>query len=368
MGGSTSGRATRPSATSRGPGRIVSSGRALDLPEHLRFLDAQLGLLALRPAPAPVSTAALWAHDPRPALPTVLVPGPHDPLGHPQRQTRLLVSYLCNAAPDLPEAFALRLMATLLFDGPAAPFHRALIDANLGSAYAPGTGYDPSTARAQLAVGLQGLHAADVPAVIERIAQTFADVRANLDRDFAPARVEAALHQVQLALRYNSANFGLTLVSAVTQAWAHQADPLASLAIDHRAQHFRAQWRAHGSALFGRLLDRYVIDSPSRLVFVMHPRPDYAATLDAAERRFVDEQSRAFTDAHRARGQQAHVAPHRFQRDAEAFGQRFDAEAAGLLHFLDQPDLARVKLLHHTQSNRTVSNIHQGNLGSKTKL
>ena len=45
-------------------------------------------------------------------------------------------------------------------------------------------------------------------------------------------------------------------------------------------------------------------------------------------------------------GQQAHVAAHRLQRHAEAFGQRLHAQAAGLAHLLDQLDLARMNLLH----------------------
>jgi hypothetical protein len=43
-------------------------------------------------------------------------------------------------------------------------------------------------------------------------------------------------------------------------------------------------------------------------------------------------------------GQQAHVAPHGLQRDAEMFGQCLNRDAAVLAHLFDQSDLAGVKL------------------------
>jgi len=274
---------------------IVSSGRALDLKEHLSFLDGKL--VDFENRSKHVSTKSLWAKDEEfSKTKRVTVSGPSDPLGDPSRQIRMLVSFVCNPVTDFQDTFNMKLLANLLFEGPSSPFYQSLIDANLGSEFAPGTGYDTSTAHTQLAVGLQGLDESLISVVEERITETFKKVRRDLDCHFTAERVETALHQIHLGLKYNSANFGLSLVSSVTQSWVHQADPLANLLIDAKVNKFKEDWQANGSVLFGRLLDKYVLSNASKLVFVMKPRVDYVASLESAEKQFIEASNMTMTE------------------------------------------------------------------------
>ena len=41
---------------------------------------------------------------------------------------------------DLFESFVLKVLCLLLVDGPSSPFHKSLLEANLGSEFSPGTG------------------------------------------------------------------------------------------------------------------------------------------------------------------------------------------------------------------------------------
>jgi Zn-dependent M16 (insulinase) family peptidase len=183
----------------------------------------------------------------------------------------------------------MKILAHLLFEGPASPFYQALLlDGSLGTDYAAGTGYDTSTAHTQLAVGLQGLGTSALQTAEARINETFASIRAEPSRFFTPERVETALHQIQLGLRYSSANYGLSLVSSVTQAWVHEADPLEALLVDAKVQRFKEAWLAGG--LFEGLLDRFVFGAEARrLVFLMKPNTDYAQRLQVQEAALIDE-------------------------------------------------------------------------------
>ena len=101
------------------------------------------------------------------------ITGPIDPLGDPNNQTRFLVSYIANETANVEESFALKILCELLFEGPASPFYKALIDSGLGSEYAPGTGYDTSTNYATISVGLQGLNEDKLKTVEDTIQATF---------------------------------------------------------------------------------------------------------------------------------------------------------------------------------------------------
>lgn len=216
------------------------------------------------------------------------ITGPIDPLGDPTTQTRLLVSFLACDSSNVQEAFNLKILCDLLFEGPASPFYHALIDSGLASEYAPGTGYDASTHRSTISVGLQGLEESKLETVERTIEEVFKQVRAAPDEFISRDRVETVLHQVELGLRYASANFGLSLVSSVTQSWIHGADPIASLSIAKKVTAFREQYEKGG--LVGALLDKYILNNQSsRLCFIMRPDLGHAAKLEAHEKQFISD-------------------------------------------------------------------------------
>ena len=215
----------------------------------------------------------------------VEITGPIDPMGDASNQNRLLISFLANDISDINESFSLKILCDLLFEGPAAPFYQALIDSGLGSEYAPGTGYDTSTTQATISVGLQGINEEKITLVESEIDRVFREVRMEPEKFISRDRVETVLHQVELGLRYASANFGLSLVSSVTQSWVHGIDPIAALGISNKVAHFRKLYDKGG--LFESLLDRYIKQS-SRLVFIMRPDKDHATKLEAHENSFVE--------------------------------------------------------------------------------
>lgn len=95
----------------------------------------------------------------------------------------------------------MRILSYLLIDGQASPFYKALIESNIGSDYAAGTGYDTSTKIASFSVGLQGLFQDDVDKVESIIHNVFEQ---SAKTGFDMQRVEAAIHQIELGTKHVS--------------------------------------------------------------------------------------------------------------------------------------------------------------------
>lgn len=273
----------------------------MDLKEHLISLDDTIGR-GRDPTvdPIPPSTTSLaagllpWTEPQR-----VKVTCAPDPLGDPGRQVKAAISFLCNEVTDAQTTFNMQILSALLFDGPASPMYKALIESNLGADYAPGTGYDASTARATLSVGLQGLRLEDIPRMEQLVMDTFVMVRKD---GFPQGRIDAILHQIQLGLRYHSSNFGLGLLQKSTAAWVHNNCPLEDLQIDAKVAAFREAFQA--GDLFESYLDRFIFGNSHKLHFVMRPSDEHNRRLAEQEEDLIKELSPCFTEAHFQRNKQ----------------------------------------------------------------
>jgi len=74
----------------------------------------------------------------------------------PQKQTKMSVAFLLpDVSADPVVNLSLAMISSLLLDGPKAPLYQALLDSNIGSDYAPSTGFDNGTREPVFAVGLQ---------------------------------------------------------------------------------------------------------------------------------------------------------------------------------------------------------------------
>ena len=270
----------------------VSSGKQ-PVDENLRALQDHFSKFAL----SHLDLGRL-KRKPRGSVPPerIEITGPIDPLGDPNNQTRLLVSFIANETSNVEESFALKILCELLFDGPASPFYRALIDSGLGSEYAPGTGYDTSTNYATVSVGLQGLREDKLKSVEDTIDNTFKQIRGNVKTFISPERVETVLHQIELGLRYTSANFGLSLVSSVTQSWIHGTDPISALSISKNVKTFRQKYDTE-VGFFESLLDRFISNNESsKLCFIMRPDIGHPSKLEAHEKTFLSQLKLSQTD------------------------------------------------------------------------
>ncbi|KAF3937629.1 hypothetical protein ABW19_dt0207093 [Dactylella cylindrospora] len=207
----------------------------------------------------------------------VTVEGPVDPLTEESQQFKTSLSWITPDTSDVLESFSLQVLSSLLLDGYGSPLYKALIESNLGAEYSPNTGYDGSYKKGIFSIGLQNVKADNINAVHEEIVNTLRKVK---DEGFENQKVEGILHQLEIALKHKTANFGLGLMQRLKPGWFNGVDPFDALKWNEIVAQFRELYDK-GNYLEG-LIEKYLLNGKS-LTFTMAPSPDYEASLASTE-------------------------------------------------------------------------------------
>ncbi|KAI9817005.1 MAG: Mitochondrial presequence protease [Phylliscum demangeonii] len=207
----------------------------------------------------------------------VTVEGPLDPLVDPSRQLKTSTSWLMCDTSDVLENFSVGVVASLLLDGYGSPLYRNLIEAGIGLDWSPNTGYDGSGKTGIFSIGLTGVKPEDIPRVTEVVDRTLRDIhREGFDR----SKVDGILHQLDLALKHKTAQFGLSLMHRLKPAWFNGVDPFDSLAWNDTVSAFKERFAQ--DRYLESLLEKYLFTDKS-LVFTMTPSANYQEELETEE-------------------------------------------------------------------------------------
>ncbi|KAF9179031.1 Mitochondrial presequence protease [Haplosporangium sp. Z 11] len=243
------------------------------LEDSLKFIDAKLqGFSPITPPLAEKIVKPFGS--PR----RVSLTCPVDPMGSPEKQTKMSVSFLTNKATDTFEGFGLRILSDLLTDGHASPMYKALIESNLGSEYSANTGYDGSTMISSLSFGVQGMKQEDIPKVEETVTKVLQQVR---EEGVDPKRIEGIVHQMELGQKHKTSFFGLNLMQGLSSGWFNGCNPVDLLELNKNIERLKAEIAA--GPFFQNLISKYLLNNPHKLVFTMTPSPDYGAEVAANE-------------------------------------------------------------------------------------
>ncbi|KAL3855313.1 hypothetical protein ACJMK2_014529 [Sinanodonta woodiana] len=195
-----------------------------------------------------------------------------DPMApDPEKQTTVAVNFLMSEITDVFEAFTQSVICTLLVDGETSPFYQALLEANIGSDYAPVNGYNGYTKESSFSVGLQGIHPNDVEKVEKIIYDTIDKV---IQEGFDSSRVAALLHRIELSQKHQSANFGLGIAMSIASCWNHDGDPSEMLKINQEVTLFKEKLKTDPQFL-QKKVQQYLKDNPHRLTLKMSPDEKY---------------------------------------------------------------------------------------------
>ncbi|XP_055521306.1 presequence protease, mitochondrial [Leucoraja erinacea] len=203
----------------------------------------------------------------------------------PAKQTTYSVSYLLGDITDTYETFILSLLSSLLVSGPNSPFYKALIDARIGTDFAPVVGYDGSTREACFSIGLQGIAEQDVKSVKQIIEKVIDEV---IEKGFEEVRIEALLHKIEIQLKHQTTNFGLALASYVATNWNHDGDPVEVLQIGEKVTRFRQSLKENPQFLQDKVR-YYFKENPHQLALSMSPDEGYLENQGNAEKRTLQE-------------------------------------------------------------------------------
>ncbi|KAK9764183.1 Mitochondrial presequence protease [Basidiobolus ranarum] len=222
----------------------------------------------------------------------VVVNGPYDTLGNPEKQTKMSVSYLTNDATNVFESFSMNILSGLLLDGPASPMYKALIDSNLGSEYSSNTGYNTSTRTSSFSVGLQGIKSTDVDTVGDTIQRVLEQAHKD---GFSKRRIDTIVHPIELGNKHKTANFGLTIMQAVSSSWFHGNNPIDLLEIDQSLKRIKEE--APQKGFFESRIEKYFLNNPHKLTFVMEPEAKYNEQLIENEVKRLTKITSTLTDS-----------------------------------------------------------------------
>ncbi|KAI5779469.1 Metalloenzyme, LuxS/M16 peptidase-like protein [Geopyxis carbonaria] len=207
----------------------------------------------------------------------VIVKGPIDPLMDKEAQHKTSISWIMNDTTDVVETFGLRILSTYLLDGYGSPLYQGLIDEKLGSDFSPNTGFDTSSPKGIFSVGLQNVRPEDLTKVQEKIPEILANVHKN---GFDRKKIDGILHQLELALKHKTANFGLSVMQDLMPSWFNGVDPFDALAWEETVSKFRQRY-SEGNYLES-LMEKYLLHS-NTFTFTMVPDKDYERNLGEQE-------------------------------------------------------------------------------------
>ncbi|KAM7400088.1 hypothetical protein PAMA_004675 [Pampus argenteus] len=213
----------------------------------------------------------------------------------PARQNTLCVSYLLGDITDTFEGFTLSLLSSLMISGPNSPFYKALIEPNIGSDFSSVVGYDGSTKQASFSIGLQGMAKEDTERVKDIISQTINDI---IENGFEEERIEGLLHKIEIQMKHQSTNFGLSLASYIASSWNHDGNPVELLQISDSVEKFRQALKENPHFLQDKVR-RYFKENTHRLTLTMSPDEAYLDKQAKAEEEKLQRKIQALTDSDR---------------------------------------------------------------------
>ncbi|WEW60013.1 Mitochondrial presequence protease [Emydomyces testavorans] len=205
------------------------------------------------------------------------VEGPIDPFTSEDKQYKTSISWLAGDSTDEVEVFALGILSSLLLDGYGSPMYKALIESGLGSSFTPNTGLDTSGKVPIFSIGLNGVLEGDVPLVKQRVEHVFKEC---METGFNHEKVMGYLHQLELALRHKTANFGLGVMEKTLSTWFNGFNPTRELAWNDIINGFERRWGK--MAYLETLMEMYFMNNKC-LTFTMVGSPTYNQTLTEKE-------------------------------------------------------------------------------------
>jgi Zn-dependent M16 (insulinase) family peptidase len=196
-------------------------------------------------------------------------------------KTHIVLGWLLGHTTDLREALTAELLSGVLLDDSASPLRHALETTELGTAPSPLCGLENSNREMSFVCGLEGSKPENAQALEVLVLQTLERVA---EQGIAQDRIEAALHQLELAQREiggGSYPYGLQLILDAIPAAVHYGDPVASLDLDPVLAELREAIK--DTNFIPRLVREWLLNNPHRVRLTLKPDAELAQRNQAAE-------------------------------------------------------------------------------------
>ncbi|KAM6948128.1 presequence protease, mitochondrial [Aplochiton taeniatus] len=250
----------------------------------------------------------------------------------PTKQNTLCMSYLLGDITDTFEAFTLSLLSSLMISGPNSQFYEALIEPKIGTDFSSVVGYDGSTKEASFSIGLQGIATEDFKKVKQIICQTIDHIIAN---GFKEENIEALLHKIEIQLKHQSTNFGISLASYIAPCWNHDGDPVELLKISENVTKFRRALQEKPHFLQDKVL-HYFKNNTHNLTLSMSPDESFLEKQAQEEEQLLQKKVRVLSESEKEGI---------YQNGLELLSAQSKAQDASCLPALKVSDIIRIGAL-----------------------
>lgn len=244
--------------------KIFSYGD-MPLDEHLHQVGAVLGGFEKKASDMEVKLPM----ELNSGLLNVSVPGPIDTFTGEDKQVKSSISWSAGDSTNTVEVFSLGILSSLLLDGYGSPLYKSLVESGLGPSFTPNTGLDTSGKVPIFSVGLNGLSEKDVPEVKARVQNVYKEY---LSTGFSDEKVQGMLHQLELALRHKTANFGLGIMEKTLSSWFNGSNPMKEIAWNEIINEFKSRYEKGG--YLESLMQKYLMND-NCMVFTMVGTPNF---------------------------------------------------------------------------------------------
>ncbi|EGC45569.1 metallopeptidase [Histoplasma capsulatum var. duboisii H88] len=208
---------------------------------------------------------------------SVTIPGPIDPFTSEDKQFKTSVSWPAGDSTNIVETFSMGILSSLLLDGYGSPMYKTLVESEIGSSFTPNTGLDTSARIPIFSVGVNGVAEKDVALVKGKVQTVFQEFSAT---GFNDEKVKGILHQLELALRHKTANFGIGIMEKTLSSWFNGSNPMKELAWNEVINEFKERYEKGG--YLEQLMQKYFMTDKS-MTFTMAGSPTYNKQLDEME-------------------------------------------------------------------------------------
>lgn len=189
---------------------------------------------------------------------------PLDSMLPPDRQIKSSLTWILNNPnEELYETFLLKVLSVLLFDGTNSPFYKKLIESGAAYEFSCNTGLESMTSKNFISVGLQGISSDFLTNEFE---QTILDILKNDCMNdmslYSKTKVQALINQMELSLKNQQSQFGLTILSHILPQWVNHADPFELINFTENVDLFKEDFAGKGAKLFTDLIEKHLINKP----------------------------------------------------------------------------------------------------------
>jgi presequence protease len=198
-----------------------------------------------------------------------------------ERKAQVLVSWLTDFVGDGFKVLCWRVLGEVLLANAASPLRKALIESNIGSALADGTGLNDYREMI-FSAGLKDVNAEDVEKIEALIIDTLEELTQN---GINPDLIDAAIHQLEIEAREVSDSgypYGLKVMFRALDVYLYGGDPLGTMQFDADIQRLESE-RAKGG-FFEAMIRREILKNPHRATVILTPDPELNARLEATEK------------------------------------------------------------------------------------